>query len=56
MNSYLYGLFDEVKTMSVQLLFGLAALLDANENDDIGDHTPLSFDRYGITNINNRNS
>jgi len=27
--------FDEVKTMSVQLLFGLAALLDANENDDI---------------------
>ena len=23
-----------------------------NENDDIGDHTPLSFDRYGITNIN----
>ena len=23
-----------------------------NANDDIGDHTPLSFDRYGITNIN----
>ena len=23
-----------------------------NENDDIGDHTPLSLDRYGITNIN----
>lgn len=27
--------FDEVKTLSVQLLFGLAALLDANENDVI---------------------
>ena len=23
-----------------------------NADDDIGDHTPLSFDRYGITNIN----
>ena len=27
-----------------------------NANDDIGDHTPLSFDRYGITNINDSNS